>query len=79
MQAEPWPPMSLSEAPPEVTDESMNPKELKKKLALLEGRGGAERIYFWGVEWWYKEYLSGRPEMLELGKEIMLEEKLDNP
>jgi hypothetical protein len=70
MQAEPWPPMSLSEAPPEVANESMNPQELEKKLRQLEKWGGAERIYFWGVEWWYKELLEGRPEMIEEGKEI---------
>lgn len=72
LQAEPWPPRHMSETSPEVAKLTMNPDELKGKLSLLKEWGGAERVYFWGVEWWYKEYLSGRPEMFELGKRIMV-------
>lgn len=70
-QAEPWPPGPMRETSVEEANLTMSPTELKSKLFLLKKLGGAERVYFWGVEWWYKELLSGRPEMFELGKAIM--------
>lgn len=69
-QAEPWPPRHLSETPIEEANLTMNPTEFENKLSLLKKLGGAERVYFWGVEWWYKELLEGRGEMWEEGKEI---------
>lgn len=74
LQAEPWPPRHMSETPIEEANLTMNPEEFKSKFALLKKLGGAERVYLWGVEWWYRELLSGRPEMFELGKTIMVSE-----
>lgn len=61
MQAEPW-----GEKP-----ETMSPEILKENYELLLEFGGAERVYFWGAEWWYKEMLGGRSEMWDASRDIL--------
>jgi len=61
MQAERW-----GEEP-----ETMSPELLKENYDLLFSFGGAGRIYFWGVEWWYKELLEGRSGMWDAAKELI--------
>jgi hypothetical protein len=67
-QAEPWGRTPLNKISPEEAKESMNPAILKENIELLKKFGGAERVYFWGVEWWCKELLEGRSGMWEVGK-----------
>lgn len=70
-QAEPWGPKPLALLGQEQVEETMSPAHLKEYLDIVKKAGGVERIYFWGVEWWYKELLEGRGEMWELGKTLM--------
>jgi len=70
-QAEPWGPRPLALLEPEQVEETMSPAYLEEYLDIVKKAGGVERIYFWGVEWWYKELLEGRGEMWELGKSLM--------
>ncbi|MBI2990190.1 MAG: beta-galactosidase [Candidatus Magasanikbacteria bacterium] len=53
LQAEPWftdsNPMSTSV---EIQEKTMNPDRLRAHIDYVE-RIGANRAYFWGVEWWY--------------------------
>ena len=67
-QAEPWGRTPLNKISWQEAKKTMNPEILKKNIELLKGWGGAERVYFWGVEWWYKEFLEGRREMWEMGR-----------
>ena len=59
-QAEPW-----AEDP-----RTMSPEILRSNWELLLSYGGAERVYLWGVEWWLKEEVQGRPEVLEVAKDL---------
>ena len=61
MQAEPW----------GGREETMSPETLKENYDLLLQFGGAERVYLWGAEWWYKERLEGRDELWVMGREIL--------
>lgn len=70
-QAEAWGKTPLNKISPEEAQKTMNPEILKKNLELLGKYGGAERVYFWGVEWWYKELLEGRSEMWEMGRALL--------
>lgn len=62
MQAEPWGGKA----------ETMSPEILKENYELLLEFGGAERVYFWGAEWWYKEKLEGRDRLWVAGREILV-------
>ena len=70
-QAEPWGRTRLNKMGWEEAKKTMNPEILRKNIELLQKWGGAERVYFWGVEWWYKEFLAGRGEMWEVGREVL--------
>lgn len=70
-QAEPWGPKPLHLLEQEEIEKTMNPARLEEHLNLVKKAGGVERIYFWGVEWWYKELLEGRGEMWELGRSLI--------
>ncbi len=59
-QAEPW----------AGDPRTMSPEILKSNWELLLSYGGAERVYLWGVEWWLKEKVEGRPEVFEAAKEL---------
>jgi len=69
--AEPWGKTPLNKISPEEARQTMNPQILKENIKLLKKFGGAERVYFWGVEWWYKECLEGRSGMWEIGKSVL--------
>jgi len=49
----------------------MSPEILKENYDLLLQFGGAERVYLWGAEWWYKEKLEGRDGLWVIGREIL--------
>lgn len=70
-QAEAWGKMPLNKISPQEAKQTMSPQILKENIGLLKKYGGAERVYFWGVEWWYKELLEGRKEMWEVGKTML--------
>jgi hypothetical protein len=70
-QAEPWGPTPLNKMTPDEAGQTMSSQILKKNIELLKKYGGAERVYFWGVEWWYKEFLEGRSGMWEVGKSVI--------
>lgn len=70
-QAEAWGKTPLNKMTPQEARETMTPEILNQNLDLLKERGGAERVYLWGVEWWYKERLEGRDEMWEAGKSLL--------
>lgn len=61
MQAEPW-----GENPATIS-----PKLLKENYELLVEFGGAERVYLWGVEWWYKKLLEGEDGLWSVAKGLI--------
>lgn len=69
-EAEPYGDKPITELSREEIEETATPARLQEYYQVIEKMGGVERIYFWGVEWWYKEKLEGRPEMWEKGKEF---------
>lgn len=69
-EAEPYGDKPITELSREEIEETATPDYLQKYYEIIEKMGGVERIYFWGVEWWYKELLEGRPGMWEKGKEF---------
>lgn len=69
-EAEPYGPKPITELSQEEIEETATPAHLQEYYEVIEKIGGVERIYFWGVEWWYKELLEGRLEMWEKGKEF---------
>lgn len=52
LQAEPWAPMAMIDAPIEEQDKSMDAKRLKERIAYGEATG-FKKIDLWGGEWWY--------------------------
>lgn len=70
-QAEPWGKTPLNKISPKEAQRTMGHEILKENIELLKKYGGAERVYFWGVEWWYKELLEGRGEMWEVGRSYL--------
>lgn len=52
LQAEPWINGWIGSAPLEQQFQSMNEKKLVENVELAR-KTGIERIYLWGVEWWY--------------------------
>jgi len=69
-EAEPYGDKPITELTREEIEETATPACLQEYYEKIKNIGGVERIYFWGVEWWYKEKLEGRPEMWEKGKEF---------
>ncbi len=61
MQAEPW----------GGKEETMSPKILRENYELLLEFGGAERVYLWGAEWWYKKLGEGDLSMWNAAKRII--------
>jgi len=61
MQAEPW----------GGKLETMSPEILKENYELLLELGGAQRIYLWGAEWWYKKLKEGDSSMWQAAKELI--------
>ena len=61
MQAEPW----------GEKGQTMSPEILKENYELLLKFGGAERVYLWGAEWWYKKLLGEDSKMWEAAKELL--------
>jgi hypothetical protein len=72
-QAEAWGRTPLNQISSQEARETMTPAILTQNLNLLKEKGGAERVYLWGVEWWHKERLEGREEMWEAGKSLLKE------
>ncbi len=52
LQAEPWPPTSMTQASEAEQMKSMNPTILKNRFNYGEATG-MKTIDLWGVEWWY--------------------------
>lgn len=52
LQAEPWPPMAVKDAPIEEQDKSMDAKRLEERIKYAEETGFKD-IDLWGGEWWY--------------------------
>jgi hypothetical protein len=71
-QAEPWKDKPITELTPEEAAETITPEKLAEYYEIIKRAGGVERIYFWGVEWWYRELLAGRPAMFEAGKKYFV-------
>lgn len=69
-EAEPYGPKPITELSQEEIEETATPARLQEYYEIIKKIGGVERIFFWGVEWWYKELLEGRPGMWEKGKEF---------
>lgn len=67
-EAEPYGAKPINELSQEEIKETATPAHLQEYYEIIKRIGGVERIYFWGVEWWYKEKLEGRPGMWEAGK-----------
>ncbi|NIT04055.1 hypothetical protein GTO10_03965 [Candidatus Saccharibacteria bacterium] len=49
----------------------MSPKILRENYELLLEFGGAERVYLWGAEWWYKKLGEGDLSMWNAAKRII--------
>jgi len=52
LQAEPWGPTLLYDAPLEEQTKSMNPQQLANIISFAK-QTGLDEFYFWGAEWWY--------------------------
>ncbi|OGH59333.1 MAG: hypothetical protein A2725_00680 [Candidatus Magasanikbacteria bacterium RIFCSPHIGHO2_01_FULL_33_34] len=53
LQAEPWFTSSNpSDTPLEIQEQTMNPARLRQHIDYTK-KIGVERVYLWGVEWWY--------------------------
>lgn len=61
MQAEPW----------GGKLETISPEILRENYELLLELGGAERVYLWGAEWWYKKMKEGDSSIWQVAKELI--------
>lgn len=68
-QAEPWAPGNLKDVSFKEQDKSMSIKRFKTNIEVSKELG-FERVYFWGVEWWYWMKTQGHPEFWETVKDL---------
>lgn len=70
LQAEPWVPAGILQAPLAEQYRSMNMRRLADNIRFVR-RAGFDEVYLWGVEWWY--WLKSKqsdPSMWEAGRAI---------
>lgn len=69
LQAEPWFTKNWDELSGQERAAAFTADDLKKNFIFAKQAGFSE-IYLWGVEWWYREKLDGRPELWEDGRKL---------
>jgi len=70
LQGEPWGTKPIVELSQEEIDKTMSPEKFTKIIKYAQD-SKITPIYFWGVEWWYKEYLNGNPFYWETAKTLV--------
>jgi hypothetical protein len=68
LQAEPWERIPIPELAPEEIG-SVSPRRIEGNLALVR-RAGAQRVFFWGAEWWHYQRLRGDNRYWELARTL---------
>ncbi len=70
LQAEPWCKNPFLIYCPEREQEiTMNFEQFKKNIEFAK-KAGFDKIYFWGVEWWYLKKKENQPQFWEKAKEF---------
>ena len=78
LQAEPWPPTDIHEAPLQEQYKSMNAKILKDRIAYGEATG-MRTIDLWGAEWWYwVKVKQNDPSVWNVVKDAVAQAETDN-
>ncbi len=68
VQLEPWFDKSLKDVPIEKQFKEFDFEKFKESIVFAK-KTNIDKIYLWGVEWWYYLYLNGYPEFLNYVKE----------
>lgn len=70
LQAEPWCKTPfLLECPEKDQEITMNLEQFKKNIEFAQ-KANFNKIYLWGVEWWYQKKIKNQPQFWEKVKEI---------
>lgn len=70
LQAEPWVPAGILNAPLAEQYRSMNARRLEDNIRFVR-RAGFDSVYLWGVEWWYwLKVKQGDPSIWDSGRAL---------